>query len=130
MKARKVRIRRHVRDGVPTGRWVVDIPPGFTLSGRRERPLVEDELSARQMKARIEGRIGGRRRKLDAKKRREIADSVISGRKSGAEMARLYDVSEPTVSRIVAEHRRAGEKAIKTGLTWWPFETMQVRSEY
>ncbi len=56
MKARKVRIRRHVRDGVPTGRWVVDIPPGFTLSGRRERPLVEDELSARQMKARIEGR--------------------------------------------------------------------------
>ena len=50
------------------------------------------------------GRIGGRRKKLDAARRREIAESVISGRKSGADMARLYGVSQPTVSRIVAEH--------------------------
>ena len=42
-----------------------------------------------------------------AAKRREIAESVVSGRKSGADMARLYNVSEPTVSRIVAEHRMA-----------------------
>ena len=48
---------------------------------------------------------GGRRKKLDAAKRREIAESVISGRKTGAEMARLYNVSAPTVSRIVAAHR-------------------------
>jgi transposase-like protein len=52
-----------------------------------------------------EGRIGGRRKKLDPAKRREIAESVISGRKTGAEMARLYNVSAPTVSRIVAQHR-------------------------
>ena len=52
--------------------------------------------------ARAEGRIGGRRKKLDAAKRREIAESVISGRKTGAEMARLYNISAPTVSRIVA----------------------------
>ena len=31
-----------------------------------------------------------------------IAESVVSGCKSGAEMARLYGVSHPTVSRIVA----------------------------
>jgi hypothetical protein len=37
--------------------------------------------------------------------RREIAESVITGRKSGAEMARLYNISQPTVSRIVAQHR-------------------------
>jgi len=30
--------------------------------------------------------IGGRRKKLDVTKRREIAESVITGRKSGAEM--------------------------------------------
>jgi transposase-like protein len=47
----------------------------------------------------------GRRKKLDAAKRREIAESVITGRKSGAEMARLYNISQPTVSRIVAQHR-------------------------
>jgi hypothetical protein len=38
-------------------------------------------------------------------KRREIAESVTSGRKSGGEMARLYSISQPTVSRIVAQHR-------------------------
>ena len=39
-----------------------------------------------------------------------IAESVITGRKTGAEMARLYNISPPTVSRIVAQHR--------TGLAW------------
>ena len=43
--------------------------------------------------------------KIETYKRREIAESVVSGRKSGAEMARLYNISEPTVSRIVAHHR-------------------------
>jgi predicted transcriptional regulator len=42
---------------------------------------------------------------LDAARRREFAESVISGRKSGAEMARLFGISQPTVSRIVAQHR-------------------------
>jgi len=36
---------------------------------------------------------------------REIAESVITGRKNGAQMARLYSISQPTVSRIVAAHR-------------------------
>ncbi|WP_245452121.1 helix-turn-helix domain-containing protein [Mesorhizobium waimense] len=54
----------------------------------------------------VRGRLGGRRRKLDAKKRLEIAESVLSGRKSGAEMARLYNISEPTVSRSVAAYRQ------------------------
>ena len=48
-----------------------------------------------------EGRIGERRKTLDIAKRREIADGVITCRKSGADMARLYGVSQPTVSRIV-----------------------------
>jgi transposase-like protein len=49
--------------------------------------------------------VGGRRRKLTTKQRAEIAESVLSGRKSAAEMARLYEVSQPTVSRIIAEVR-------------------------
>ena len=70
-----------------------------------ERAMIRERTSAGLAQARAEGRIGGRRRKLGDKKRCEIAESVLSGRKSGAEMARLYDVSEPTVSRIVAEYR-------------------------
>lgn len=38
----------------------------------------------------------------------EIADSVMPVCKTAAEMPRLYDISQPTVSRIVAEHRRLG----------------------
>ena len=67
--------------------------------------MIRERTSAGLAAARAEGRIGGRRKKLDAAKRRAIAESVISGRKTGAEMARLYNVSAPTVSRIVAEHR-------------------------
>ena len=70
-----------------------------------ERAMIRERTSAGLAAARAEGRIGGRRKKLDAGKRREIAESVMSGRKSGAEMARLYSVSQPTVSRIVAAHR-------------------------
>ena len=67
--------------------------------------MIRERTSAGIAAARAEGRVGGRRKKLDAAKRREIAESVITGRKSGAEMARLYNVSQPTVSRIVAQHR-------------------------
>ena len=42
---------------------------------------------------------------ISSAKRREIAENVITGRKSGADMARLYNISQPTVSRIVAAHR-------------------------
>ncbi len=70
-----------------------------------ERAMICERTSAGLAVARAEGRIGGRRKKLDAAKRREIAESVITGRKSGADMARLYNISQPAVSRIVAHHR-------------------------
>lgn len=76
-----------------------------------ERAMIRERTTAGLAQARAEGKIGGRRRKLDPQKRREIAESVLSGRKSGAEMARLYDVSGPTVSRIVAELRQNLEYA-------------------
>ena len=47
-------------------------------------------------------RDAGCRRIFEDATRREIHESVISGRKTGAEMALLYNVSAPTVSRIVA----------------------------
>jgi DNA invertase Pin-like site-specific DNA recombinase len=67
------------------------------------RAMIRERTSA----ARAEGRVSGRRKTLDAAKRREIAESVITGRKSGADMARLYNISQLTISRIVAQHRRA-----------------------
>ncbi|MGE6743750.1 recombinase family protein [Allorhizobium pseudoryzae] len=87
----------------PAGRMMMQMVGSFA---EFERAMIRERTSAALAQARAEGRIGGRRRKLDVHKRREIAESVLSGRKSGADMARLYDISEPTVSRIVAEHRQ------------------------
>jgi DNA invertase Pin-like site-specific DNA recombinase len=86
----------------PAGRMMMQMVGAFA---EFERAMVRERTSAGLAAARAEGRVGGRRKKLNAAKRREIAESVISGRKTGAEMARLYNVSPPTVSRIVAEHR-------------------------
>jgi DNA invertase Pin-like site-specific DNA recombinase len=69
-----------------------------------ERAMIRERTSAGLAAARAEGRIGGRRKKLDDTKRREIAESVVSGRKSGAEMALLYGV-EP--AHGVAHRRHA-----------------------
>ena len=44
-------------------------------------------------------------KKLDGRQTARIAKSFTTGRKSGAEMARLCNISQPTVSRIVAQHR-------------------------
>ncbi len=53
-----------------------------------ERAMIREE-PRHLAQARAEGRLVGRRRKLDPHKRREIAESVLSGRKTGADMARL-----------------------------------------
>jgi DNA invertase Pin-like site-specific DNA recombinase len=61
-----------------------------------ERATIRERTSAGIAAARVEGRIDGRRKKLDTAKRREIA--------------RLYDINQPTVSRIVAQHRMGSHK--------------------
>ena len=88
----------------PAGRMMMQMIGSFA---EFERAMIRERTSAGIAAARAEGRVGGQRKKLDAAKRREIAESVITGRKSGAEMARLYNISQPTVSRIVAQHRVA-----------------------
>jgi DNA invertase Pin-like site-specific DNA recombinase len=87
----------------PAGRMMMQMVGSFA---EFERAMIRERTSAGLAQARAEGRVGGRRKKLDPKKRAEIAESVLSGRKSAAEMARLYDISQPTVSRIVAAHRQ------------------------
>jgi DNA invertase Pin-like site-specific DNA recombinase len=70
-----------------------------------ERAMIRERTSAGLAAARAEGRTGGRREKLDDMQRREIAESVISGRKSGADMAWRYNASQPTICRIIAAYR-------------------------
>ncbi len=58
--------------------------------------------------ARTQGRIGGREHKLTNAHRAALAHNVLSGRKTGVDMARLYQGSQPTISRIVSEYRVVG----------------------
>ena len=95
-------ITENIDTNTPAGRMMMQMVGAFA---EVERAMIRERTSAGLAAARAEGRIGGRRKKLDPAKQREIAESVISGRKSGAEMARLYNVSQPTVSRIVAARR-------------------------
>ncbi len=99
---RSTSITEAIDTTTPAGRMMMQMVGAFA---EFERAMIRERTSAGLAAARAEGRIGGRRKKLDPAKRREIAESVISGRKTGAEMARLYNVSAPTVSRIVAAHR-------------------------
>ena len=91
----------------PAGRMMMQMVGSFA---EFERAMIRERTSAGLALARAEGRMGGRRRKLTERQRAEIAESVLAGRKSAAEMARLYKVSQPTVSRIVAESRQAREE--------------------
>ena len=87
----------------PAGRMMMQMVGSFA---EFERAMIRERTSAGLAQARAEGRIGGCRRKLTAAQRAEVADSVLSRRRSAAEMARLFGVSQPTVSRIVAEERQ------------------------
>jgi DNA invertase Pin-like site-specific DNA recombinase len=85
-------ITEAINTTTPAGRMMMQMVGAFA---EFERAMIRERTSA------------GRRKKLDPAKRREVAESVISGRKTGAEMARLYNVSPPTVSRIIAAHVRS-----------------------
>ena len=71
-----------------------------------EREMIKERTKAGLDHARSEGRIGGGRPKLTPRQQREVIDMVNSGRGTGADAARLFNVSESTVSRILARHRQ------------------------
>lgn len=94
-------ITENIDTTTPAGRMMMQMVASFA---EFERAMIRERASAGLAAARAEAHVGGRRKKLDAAKRREIAESVAPCRKSGAEMARLYNVSQPTVSRIGSHH--------------------------
>ena len=84
------------------GRMLMQMLGSFA---EHERAMVKEPTAAGLAAARAEGRIGGRRPKLTPMQRADIAENVLSSRRTAAQMARLYSISQPTVSRIVAHHR-------------------------
>jgi DNA invertase Pin-like site-specific DNA recombinase len=87
----------------PAGRMMMQMVGCFA---EFERAMIRERTTAGLVQARAEGRVGGRRPKLTPSQRSDVVENVTTGRKSAAQMARLYAVSEPTISRIIAAARQ------------------------
>ena len=70
-----------------------------------ERSLLRERTRVGLDEARKAGRVGGRRPKLTKAQQQEVIDLVGSGKKSAADVARLFQVHAATVSRVLAQHR-------------------------
>jgi DNA invertase Pin-like site-specific DNA recombinase len=86
----------------PAGRMMMQMVGSFA---EFERAMIRERTVAGLAEARAAGRIGGRRPKLSPAQRGDIVENVISGRKTAAQMARLYRVSQPTISRVLSAAR-------------------------
>ena len=97
-------VTENIETTTPAGRMVMQMVGSFA---EFERAVIRERTSAGLAVARAEDRMGGRHKTLNVAKRRDDAESVIRRLKSDARTTRLYCVSQPTVSRIVAAHRPA-----------------------
>ena len=87
----------------PAGRMMMQMVGSFA---EFERAMIRERTNAGLAQARLEGRVGGRRPKLTPAQQLDVVENVSSSRRSAAQMARLYNVSEPTISRIIAATRQ------------------------
>jgi DNA invertase Pin-like site-specific DNA recombinase len=102
----------------PAGRMMMQMVGSFA---EFERAMIRERTTAGIAAARAEGRLGGRRLKLNVAKRCEIAESVITGRKTGAEMAPAlrrqpaHRVADRPRHRTGALHKRATDIRLRGG---------------
>lgn len=82
----------------PGGRMMMQIVGAFA---EFERAMLRERTRNGLDAARKQGRIGGRRPKLNTHQQMEILQLVTSGQKSSADVARLFNVHPSTISRLL-----------------------------
>ena len=95
-------VTEHVDTTTPAGRMMMQMLGSFA---EFERSMIRERTRAGLAAAKEDDRVGGRPRSLNDKQRREIADAVLSGRKTAADMARLFGVSARGAGRNVVATR-------------------------
>lgn len=85
----------------PAGRMMMQMVGVFA---EFERGIIRERTQAGLERARKKGRHPGRKPKLSADQRKEIRDLVRSGKRTEAEVARLFSVHRSTISRIMKEN--------------------------
>jgi DNA invertase Pin-like site-specific DNA recombinase len=88
----------------PAGRMMMQMLGAFA---EFERAMVRERTRAGLQAAPSRGRKGGRRPKLTPEQKTEILDMLASGRKTAAEIGRIFRVHRATISRVAAEARTA-----------------------
>ena len=86
----------------PAGRMLMQMLGSFA---EFERAMVRERTRAGLKTAAARGRKGGRQPKLTPEQKAEILDGLGSGRKSAADLARLFRVHQTTISRLAAQAR-------------------------
>ena len=86
----------------PAGRMLMQMLGSFA---EFERAMVRERTRAGLRAAAARGRKGGRQPKLTPEQKAEILDGLGSGRKSAADLARLFRVHRATISRLAAQMR-------------------------
>jgi len=86
----------------PAGRMMMQMLGSFA---EFEREMIRERTRAGLREAREKGRVPGRKPKITAEQKKEIVEGVASGRKSAAEMARLFKIHRATISRFVSQAR-------------------------
>ena len=93
----------------PAGRMMMQMVGSFA---EFERAMIRERTKAGMESARKQGRIGGRRSKLEIRQQQEIVTMVMTGQKTAAEAARLFKVHPATVSRLLALQSGSAKKLI------------------
>src|SRR4051812_32454404 len=89
----------------PAGRMLMQMLLGSFAEF--ERAMVRERTRAGLKAAAARGRKGGRQPKLTPEQKAEILDGLGSGRKSAADLARLFRVHRATISRLATQARVA-----------------------
>ena len=99
-------LTEHIDTTTPAGRMMMQMIGSFA---EFERAMLRERTRAGWESARDEGRIGGRRPKLLPQQQTEVVKMVTQGKKTAADVARLFNVHPATISRLLA---RAGGEAV------------------
>ncbi len=95
-------LTEHIDTTTPAGRMLMQMVGSFA---EFERAMIRERTRAGLETARTQGRIGGRRPKLNKQQKIEIIEMINSGRKSASETARIFNVHPATISRVLMQHR-------------------------
>ena len=82
----------------PAGRMMMQMVGAFA---EFERAMIRERTRAGLEQARLEGRVGGRKRKLLPHQEQDIRETVKSGRRTAAQCARLFGVHPSTITRLL-----------------------------